>query len=93
MAWRNQKRFSVLPGVRLNVRKGGFTTGVGTRGAWYTFGLGKSQVTVGVPATGISYAASAPAGAGGAIQGGRRRAVLYGMLVAALGLAAWKWWS
>ena len=44
-----------LPGVRLNLSKSGVSTSVGTRGAWFTIGHGKTRETVGLPGTGVSY--------------------------------------
>jgi len=93
MAWRYQKRFSVLPGVRLKVRKGGFTATAGGRGAWYTFGLGRSRPAIGLPGSGISCAATLPA-AGSASAGarGRPRLMFFWMLaLAAIALAVWHW--
>ena len=43
------------PGLRSNVSKSGVSTSVGTRGAWFTIGHGKTRETVGLPGTGVSY--------------------------------------
>ena len=55
MGFRFRRRFTVMPGVRLNLSKSGLSTSIGTRGAWFTFGRRGARTTVGVPGTGISY--------------------------------------
>ena len=55
MAFRFQKRIKLLPGVTLNVSKGGVSTSIGVKGARVTYGRGKKRTTVGVPGTGISH--------------------------------------
>lgn len=55
MAFRFQKRIKLLPGVTLNVSKGGLSTSVGVKGARVTVGRGKTRTTVGLPGTGISH--------------------------------------
>lgn len=52
---RFQKRIKILPGITLNLSKSGISTSIGTRGARYTFGNGKSRTTVGVPGSGLSH--------------------------------------
>ncbi len=55
MGFRFRRRISIGPGLRLNVSKSGVSTSVGTRGAWFTIGHGKTRETVGIPGTGVSY--------------------------------------
>lgn len=55
MVFRFQKRIKLLPGVTLNVIKGGLSTSVGVKGARVTVGRGKTRTTVGLPGTGISH--------------------------------------
>ena len=45
----------IVPGVRLNIGKGGVSTSLGERGAHVTVGHGHTRTTVGVPGTGLSY--------------------------------------
>lgn len=55
MGFRFRKSVRILPGVRLNISKGGVSTTIGRRGA--TINLGKRGVrgTVGLPGTGLFY--------------------------------------
>lgn len=55
MGFRFRKTIRLLPGVRLNISKGGFSTSVGQPGA--TINIGKRGVrgTVGLPGSGLSY--------------------------------------
>jgi len=55
MGFRFRRRISIGPGLRLTVSKSGISTSVGTRGAWFTIGHGKTGETVGIPGTGVSY--------------------------------------
>ena len=55
MGFRFQRRVKILPGVRLNVSKGGVSTSLGTRGAGITLGRGKRRTTVGIPGSGLSH--------------------------------------
>jgi hypothetical protein len=64
MGFRFQRRIKVLPGVRLNVSKGGVSTSVGTRGARVTLGRGKRRTTVGIPGTGLSHTSVESTGSG-----------------------------
>lgn len=61
MSFRFQRRIKILPGVRLNISKGGVSTSVGVRGARATLGRGGRRVTVGLPGTGISHTTVAKA--------------------------------
>lgn len=55
MGFRFRKTIRLLPGVRLNISKGGFSTSIGRPGA--TINVGKRGVrgTVGLPGSGLSY--------------------------------------
>ena len=58
MGLRFRKIFSIIPGVRLNVSKSGVSTSLGGHGATVNVGTnGKRTVTLGIPGTGLSYAA------------------------------------
>lgn len=72
MGWRFRKSVKILPGVRLNFGKGGFTsTTLG--GRWLKTNVSGRGVkhTVSVPGTGVSY--QTDAGRDGADNPGRRR--------------------
>ncbi len=55
MGFRFRKTIKLLPGLKLNVSKGGISTSIGRRGA--TINIGKKGVrgTIGLPGTGLSY--------------------------------------
>jgi uncharacterized protein YgiM (DUF1202 family) len=55
MAFRFQKRFSILPGVRINMSKGGLSASVGPRGADVNIGKKGITTSAGIPGTGLSY--------------------------------------
>ena len=55
MGLRFQKRFRVLPGVRVNVGLRGVSTSVGVRGASLTIGQRGTYANVGAPGTGLFY--------------------------------------
>jgi hypothetical protein len=55
MGFRFRRRFTIGPGLRINASKSGISTSVGTRGAWFTVGHGKTRETVGLPGSGLSY--------------------------------------
>ena len=75
MGWRFRKSVKILPGVRLNFGKGGFTsTTIG--GRWLKTNISDRGVkhTLGVPGTGVSYQTDAhDADASDAAPRGRRR--------------------
>lgn len=52
---RFQRRLKVCPGPRLNFSKGGVSTSIGARGAWYTVSKKGTRATVGLPGTGLFY--------------------------------------
>jgi uncharacterized protein DUF4236 len=55
MGFRFRRRITIGPGFRLNLSKSGVSASVGTRGAWFTIGHGKTRETAGLPGTGLSY--------------------------------------
>ena len=55
MGFRFQKRISILPGVRINLSKGGVSTSLGPRGADVNIGPHGVTTNAGIPGTGLSY--------------------------------------
>lgn len=56
MGWRFRRSIKLVPGVRLNVGKHGFTSvSIGGRGATVNVGKRGVTTTVGIPGTGLSY--------------------------------------
>jgi hypothetical protein len=55
MAFRFQKRISILPGVRINLSKSGVSTSLGPRGADVNVGPHGVTANAGIPGTGLSY--------------------------------------
>ena len=53
MAWAFRRRIKVIPGVYVNLSKGGISTSVGVRGASMTFGSDGVYRNLGVPGTGV----------------------------------------
>jgi hypothetical protein len=55
MSWRFRQSFSIIPGLRLNLSKGGLSMSVG--GAPFTMNIGPRGVygTASLPGTGLSY--------------------------------------
>lgn len=51
---RFQKRFTIMPGVRVNVGKTGVSTTVGRRGTSVNVGKGGVHGNAGIPGTGLS---------------------------------------
>jgi hypothetical protein len=90
---RFRRRISIGPGLRLNVSKSGISTSVGTRGAWFTIGHGKTRETVGLPGTGVSYTEQQSIGApqgddvAPASSSGGSRALFWLVLVALVAIA------
>ena len=59
MGLRFRRSFKLLPGVRINLSKGGISTSIGPKGATINVGGGgKVKATMGVPGTGLSYSAT-----------------------------------
>lgn len=78
MGLRFQKRLRLLPGVRLNLSKGGVSTSLGPRGADVNIGRDGVTANAGIPGTGLSYRQKV----------GGKGAVL-GILALAAGLGWW----
>jgi hypothetical protein len=55
MGFRFRRAIRILPGLRLNLSKGGSSVSIGGRGAHVTIGHGQVRETVGLPGTGLSY--------------------------------------
>jgi hypothetical protein len=55
MGFRFYRRFEVIPGVTLNLSKGGASISLGERGAHITVGTKGARETVGLPGTGLYY--------------------------------------
>src|SRR6201996_4934831 len=55
MGFRFQKRLNILPGVRVNLSKGGGSTSLGPRGADVNIGRDGVTTNAGIPGTGLSY--------------------------------------
>ncbi len=55
MGFRFQKRFSIFPGVRINMSKGGISASAGPRGAGINIGKNGITTNAGIPGTGLSY--------------------------------------
>ena len=53
MAWNYRKRIKIIPGVRLNLSKGGISTSIGIRGASLTLGKKGAFVNTGIPGSGF----------------------------------------
>jgi hypothetical protein len=54
MPIRFRRTFHILPGVRINISRGGISTTIGPRGAHLTFNKQGVRQTVGLPGTGLS---------------------------------------
>ncbi|MGH7960577.1 MAG: DUF4236 domain-containing protein, partial [Candidatus Binatia bacterium] len=55
MGFRFFRRITLIPGVTLNLSKGGGSLSFGPRGAKVTVGTSGSRATVGIPGTGLFY--------------------------------------
>lgn len=55
MGFRFRKIFRLVPGVRLNLSKGGISTSVKPRGATFNFGARGTRFTAGLPGSGMFY--------------------------------------
>lgn len=55
MGLRFNRRIGILPGLRVNLSKGGVGLSVGGKGAWLTVGPRGPRATVGLPGTGLSW--------------------------------------
>ena len=88
MGFRFQRRIRLLPGIRLNLSKGGISMSLGRRGAWATFGRGRQRTSVGLPGTGLSYTETSRSEAPAA-RGGRWWIVLIALAVLGWALRHW----
>jgi len=87
MPLRFTRRFSVIPGLRLNLSKSGVSASIGHRGAWYTVGPRGRRATLGVPGTGLYWTEKIPPAA--PPRAGHRWAfTLFGLVVILLALRA-----
>lgn len=55
MGFRFRKRIKLLPGVWLNLSKGGVSTSVGGKGLTVNLKSSKVKTTTSIPGTGLSY--------------------------------------
>jgi hypothetical protein len=55
MAFRFQRRVSILPGLRVNLSKSGASLSIGHRGLWWTVGPRGQRATVGIPGSGLFW--------------------------------------
>jgi len=55
MGFRFWRRFTIVPGITLNLSKSGGSLSFGPRGAKFTIGPRGSRVTAGIPGTGLFY--------------------------------------
>lgn len=63
MPLRFSRRFTLVPGLRVNLSRGGASLSVGHRGAWYSIGRRGGRATVGLPGTGLFWTERVPAAA------------------------------
>jgi hypothetical protein len=78
MGFRFQKRLTILPGVRINLSKGGVSASLGPRGADVNVGRDGVTANGGIPGTGLSYRRKIGGGFGG-----------LGLLAIIAGLGVW----
>jgi len=87
MAVRFSRRFSLIPGLRLNLSRRGASLSVGHRGVWWTIGPRGGRATVGLPGTGLFWTEKVPPAA--PPHGGHRLAFV--LVVLALVAIAARW--
>ncbi|MRW82937.1 DUF4236 domain-containing protein [Pseudoduganella sp. FT26W] len=69
MGFRFRRTIKILPGVKVNISKSGFSTSIGGPGATVNIKRGrKTKTTLGVPGTGISHTSYSGEGASRARQ-------------------------
>ena len=83
MPFRFQKRISLLPGVRINLSKGGVSTSLGPRGADVNIGKDGVTANASIPGTGLSYRQKLVGGAT------KKKGSLLGILAVVGGLGLW----
>ena len=84
MGLRIRKVVRILPGMRLNLSKGGGSLSLGGRGLSVNLGKAGVRTTAGMPGTGVSYSTRAPWAANGA---GFKPWAVVAMVAALLALA------
>jgi Protein of unknown function (DUF4236) len=96
MNWRFQKRIKLVPGVRLNLSKGGVSARVGIRGAGVTWGKSGITASGGLPGTGfsVSHKLAQPSGSSQFFAAptptqGRTGYWLWILLLVAVGAVSW----
>ena len=62
MGLRFRRRFSIIPGLRVNLSRSGASLSIGHRGAWYTVGPRGRRVTLGIPGSGLFWMQRIPPG-------------------------------
>jgi hypothetical protein len=60
MGLRFQRRFRIIPGLRVNLSKSGASLSIGHRGAWFTISPRGRRISVGLPSTGLWWTESHP---------------------------------
>ncbi|MEP7181174.1 MAG: DUF4236 domain-containing protein [Betaproteobacteria bacterium] len=65
MGFRFRRRFSLLPGFRVNLSKSGISTSIGEPGATVNLRGDQVRTTVGIPGSGVSYSQTSRSGVGG----------------------------
>jgi Protein of unknown function (DUF4236) len=60
VTFRFYRRVSLIPGLRVNLSKGGASLSIGGRGAWYTIGPHGRRATLGLPGTGLFWTERIP---------------------------------
>lgn len=66
--FRFRKSFTIIPGIRINFGKTGYTsTTIGGRGLTMNLGRKGNRMTLGLPGTGCSWSEYTPKGTGGGI--------------------------
>lgn len=55
MPFRFHKSFKLLPGIKLNLGRSGFSLSAGIKGLMFNWGKKGGKVTVGLPGTGVSW--------------------------------------
>jgi hypothetical protein len=89
MAFRFQKRISILPGVRINLSKSGVSASLGPRGADVNIGKDGVTANAGIPGTGLSYRQKLGGASAGATSKKRGGMGWLGILAVVGGLGFW----
>lgn len=91
MGFRFRRSLRIMPGVKVNIGKSGFTSvSVGGRGLTTNFGKKGTKTTVSIPGTGLSYTTSpnknTAAPASNKVQGNKGRVVQAIIIAVVIGL-------